>query len=416
MAAKTTLGKMKSSFQEMLEFSRRELKGGTGDIKGELITFAKRTTTLMKGQSQPPAEAIPSIVNPEVGGLILLHFLIVHSRLRDDITKSAHKASEADVTLQTLSKRTSSWYRLIEECDVEFRCVPDLIKSVLKAKAKVSDIHNELNRIHQSLYELEILNAKLDNERKKNSVLLQLKMHKMDKEKENKQLEGRVSSYFPVYPSTHAGTTAVHPSTHAGTTAVHPSTHASTTAVHPSTHASTTAVYPSTHASTRAVHPSTHASTTAVHPSTHASTTAVYPSTHASTTAVHPSTHASTRAVHPSTHASTTAVHPSTHASTTAVYSSTHASTRAVHPSTHASTTAVYPSTHASTTAVYSSTHASTRAVHPSTHASTTAVYPSTHASTTAVHPSTHASTTAVHPSTRARNVYGIPASTFVPH
>jgi hypothetical protein len=192
MAAKTTLGKMKSSFQEMLEFSRRELKGGTGDIKGELITFAKRTTTLMKGQSQPPAEAIPSIVNPEVGGLILLHFLIVHSRLRDDITKSAHKASEADVTLQTLSKRTSSWYRLIEECDVEFRCVPDLIKSVLKAKAKVSDIHNELNRIHQSLYELEILNAKLDNERKKNSVLLQLKMHKMDKEKENKQLEGRI--------------------------------------------------------------------------------------------------------------------------------------------------------------------------------------------------------------------------------
>ena len=199
MAAKTTFGKVKTSFQEMLVFSKREISEGTVDIKGELLTFAKKTKTLMRGQQQTYPETVPDYVNVEVGGLVLLHFLVAHSRIRDDTITCAQKASQTDVTMQTVWKKTSSWHKLLEECDIEFRCIPDLIKSVVNAKEHVSAIHSKVMELHENLYQLEVLNAKLEVERKKNSHLLQLKMHKADKDKENKELEGRVREHSMIF-------------------------------------------------------------------------------------------------------------------------------------------------------------------------------------------------------------------------
>lgn len=190
MAAKKVFNLVKSELQEALEMSKKELAEG----RDELVNLAKRTTSKVKGGQQIQEEQFPSYVNVDVGDAVLMHFLMARGAIREQTRVTAQRALEADVILQKVAKRSASWNYFMEKCDVEFRCLPDLLKSVQTVTERVDAIALQLEEIQGGMAQLELLNAKLDNERKKHSAVLQLERHKKEKENERATLEATVGT------------------------------------------------------------------------------------------------------------------------------------------------------------------------------------------------------------------------------
>lgn len=188
MAAKKVFNLMKSELQEALELSKKELAEG----RDELLSLAKRTSSKVKGEQQLQEEQFPSYVNVDVGDAVLMHFLLARGAIRGQTRVTAQKALEADVILQKVAKKCASWSYLMEKCDVEFRCLPDLLKSVHTVTERVDAIALQLEEVQGAMSQLELLNAKLDNERKKHSAFLQLEAYRKDKENEKAALETTV--------------------------------------------------------------------------------------------------------------------------------------------------------------------------------------------------------------------------------
>ena len=188
MTAKKVFNLMKSELQEALEQSKKELAEG----RDELLSLAKRTTSRVKGDQQIQEEQFPSYVNVNVGDAVLMHFLVARGAIREQSRVTAQKALEADMILQKVAKRCTSWNHLMEKCDVEFRCLPDLLKSVHTVSERMEAIASQLAELQGAMSHLELLNAKLDNERKKHSAFLQFEAYKKDKENEKAALVATV--------------------------------------------------------------------------------------------------------------------------------------------------------------------------------------------------------------------------------
>lgn len=184
MAAKKVFNLVKSELQEALELSKKELAEG----KDELLSLARRTTSKVKGAQQIQEEQFPSYVNVDVGDAVVMHFLMARGAIKEQARVTSQKALETDVILQKVAKRCTTWSHLMEKCDVEFRCLPDLLTSVHTVAERVDAIASQLEELQGAMSQLELLNAKLDNERKKHSAFLQFEGYKKDKENEKSAL------------------------------------------------------------------------------------------------------------------------------------------------------------------------------------------------------------------------------------
>lgn len=184
MAAKKVFNLVKSELQEALELSKKELAEG----KDELLSLARRTTSKVKGAQQIQEEQFPSYVNVDVGDSVVMHFLMARGAIKEQARVTSQKALETDVILQKVAKRCTTWSHLMEKCDVEFRCLPDLLTSVHTVAERVDAIASQLEELQGAMSQLELLNAKLDNERKKHSAFLQFEGYKKDKENEKAAL------------------------------------------------------------------------------------------------------------------------------------------------------------------------------------------------------------------------------------
>ena len=130
---------IKAEVKDALSSSKREFLDLRSEIKDELSGLVKKTTNFVKGP-QLNEEDFPSFVNVETGAELLLHFLILKSGIYEATTSCVDKANKTDILLQRVAKRTAAWKYFLGECEIEFKCLPSLVKSLAAANEKVEAI------------------------------------------------------------------------------------------------------------------------------------------------------------------------------------------------------------------------------------------------------------------------------------
>ena len=190
--------KVIGGIKSILSKTKDDLKSGSQELRSEfkeLIQTAKTSAkTVAKKASKNRNISDYSHINYNAGGRLLAHFQEQWAEMHESTAENSVLATSLNRKLQELAKICKDRHKGVEDFYKEFQGLPSLLKSVEQAKENVKEIGSTIEKVEQSLNELEYSCALLENARKKGVMRVRYEGFIQEKEEEVAKLQKQVDA------------------------------------------------------------------------------------------------------------------------------------------------------------------------------------------------------------------------------
>ena len=190
--------KVIGGIKNILSRTKDDFKSGSQELRSEfkeLLQTAKTSAkTVAKKASKNRTVSDYSHINYNAGGKILAHFQEQWAEMHESTAENSVLATSLNRKLQELAKTCKDRHKTVEEFYREFQGLPALLKSVEQARESVAEIGTTIEKVEQSLNELEYSCALLENARKKGVMRVRYEGFIQEKEEEVGKLQKQVDA------------------------------------------------------------------------------------------------------------------------------------------------------------------------------------------------------------------------------
>ena len=190
--------KVIGGIKNILSRTKDDFKSGSQELRSEfkdLLQTAKASAkTVAKRASKSRTVSDYSHINYNAGGKILAHFQQQWAEMHESTAENSVLATSLNRKLQELAKTCKDRHNTVEEFYREFQGLPALLKSVEQARENVAEIGTTIEKVEQSLNELEYSCALLENARKKGVMRVRHEGFIQEKEEEVGKLQKQVNA------------------------------------------------------------------------------------------------------------------------------------------------------------------------------------------------------------------------------
>lgn len=190
--------KVIGGIRNILSKTKDDLKTGSLELRSEfkdLIQTAKTSAkTVAKKATKNKNVADYSYLNYNAGGRLLAHFQEQWAEMHESTAENSVLATSLNRKLQELAKICKDRHKGVEDFYKEFQGLPALLKSIEQAKENVEEIGVTVEKVEQSLKELEYSCALLENARKKGVMRVRYEGFIQEKEEEVAKLQKQIDA------------------------------------------------------------------------------------------------------------------------------------------------------------------------------------------------------------------------------
>ena len=188
--------KVIGGIKSILSKTKDDLKSGSQELRSEFkdfIQIAKTSAkTVAKKASKNRNISDHSHINYNAGGRLLAHFQEQWAEMHESTAENSVLATSLNRKLQELAKICKDRHKGVEDFYKEFQALPLLLKSIEQTKENIEEIGTTVEKVEQSLKELEYSCALLENARKKGVMRVRYEGFIQEKEEEVAKLQKQV--------------------------------------------------------------------------------------------------------------------------------------------------------------------------------------------------------------------------------